>query len=91
MYSEGITVMVSASLFRLHHDSIMTYASLAALTMYQRARKLHDLTVDRSLILSLGEAQLEAYLLSMNCLSLLDPKSAWIVMPVLVQSGREVG
>ena len=65
-------------------------SSTAALTMYQRARKLRDLTDDPSLLMSLAEEQLEAYFLAMNSLSLLDPKSAWIIMPVFSDNGREV-
>jgi len=58
--------------------------------MYQRAQKLKDPIGDPSLIVSLGEEQLEAYLVAMNALSLLDQKNAWIVMPVYGETGREV-
>ena len=62
----------------------------AALTMYQRARKLHDLIGDPSQLLALAEEQLEAYIVAMNSLALLDRPNAWIVMPVAVGNGREV-
>jgi hypothetical protein len=63
---------------------------LAALTMYQRARKLHDLIGDASQWFILAEEQLEAYILAMNSLALLDPQNAWIVMPIAVETVREV-
>lgn len=62
----------------------------AALTMYQRARKLHDLIGDASQLLVLAEEQLEAYILAMNSLALLDHPNAWIVMPIAVETAREV-
>ena len=64
--------------------------SSAALTMYQRARKLQDLASDPSLFTSLVDEQLEAYLFAINCLSLLDRKSAWIILPIFSDNGHEV-
>jgi nuclear pore complex protein Nup160 len=58
--------------------------------MYQRARKLHDLIGDPSQLLALAEEQLEAYVVAMNSLALLDRPNAWIVMHVAVENGREV-
>jgi nuclear pore complex protein Nup160 len=58
--------------------------------MYQRARKLRDLASDPSLFMSLVDEQLEGYLIAINCLSLLDPKSAWILMPIFSDNGHEV-
>ena len=58
--------------------------------MYQRARKLHDLSGDSSLILPLAEEQLEAYLIAINALTLLDRNSAWVVLPIAKDVGTEV-
>jgi nuclear pore complex protein Nup160 len=58
--------------------------------MYQRARKLQDLASDPSLFTSLVDEQLEAYLFAINCLSLLDRKSAWIILPIFSDNGHEV-
>jgi nuclear pore complex protein Nup160 len=60
------------------------------MTMYQRAQKLQDLITDPSLMVPLGEEQLEAFLVAMNSLSLLDEKNAWIVMPISSDSGHAV-
>lgn len=62
----------------------------AALTMYQRARKLHDFTGNLSQVLVLAEEQLESYVVAMNALSLLDHANAWIVMPITSDDGRDV-
>jgi hypothetical protein len=51
----------------------------AARTMYQRARKLQENAVQSSDVIALMEEQLEAYLLAINSLSLLDTKCAWVV------------
>ncbi|CCM04030.1 uncharacterized protein FIBRA_06187 [Fibroporia radiculosa] len=61
----------------------------AALTMYQRARKLANLIGDPSNFTSLTELQLEAYVTSMNALALTDQKSAWIVLPVTAETEHE--
>jgi nuclear pore complex protein Nup160 len=63
---------------------------LAALTMYQRARKLHDLIGDPAHLLALAEEQLEAYAVAINSLALLDRPNAWIIMPITNENGREV-
>ena len=55
----------------------------ASLTMYQRARKLEDVITDATSFVSLAETQLEALSVATNALSLVDEKSAWIVMPVM--------
>src|ERR1700733_15367140 len=65
-----------------------SYNHVAALTMYQRARKLHDLINDPSSLVVLAEEQLEAYLVAMNALSLLDRKSAWVSMPPSLRTGH---
>lgn len=60
----------------------------AALTMYQRARKLRELlNADSSTSLA-GDA-LQSYLLAINSLSLVDPKNAWILIPGSVDSEHE--
>ncbi|KAH7930039.1 hypothetical protein BV22DRAFT_1125203 [Leucogyrophana mollusca] len=54
----------------------------AARTMYQRARKLQEVTGDSTDIVSSMEEQLEAYLLAINSLSLVDQKvGAFIIAP----------
>ena len=55
----------------------------ASLTMYQRARKLEDVITDATSFVSLAESQLEALSVATNALSLVDVKSAWVVMPVM--------
>lgn len=63
---------------------------LAALTMYQRARKLAALMGDPAAFVELAELQLEAYVVAMNSLALVDPKNQWITLPVTVETGHEV-
>ena len=58
--------------------------------MYQRARKLAALIREPSNFLSLAELQLEAYVVGMNALELIDQRNAWIVMPVTAESEHEV-
>jgi hypothetical protein len=62
----------------------------AALVMYQRARKIGSLLEDLTNFARLAELQLEAYAVSMNALSLLDQKTAWIAIPVVMETGFEV-
>lgn len=62
----------------------------AALTMYQRARKLASLIGDSENSISLVEAQLEAYAVSMSALALIDQRNAWIVIPVTAETGHAV-
>ncbi|KAI0030435.1 nucleoporin Nup120/160-domain-containing protein [Vararia minispora EC-137] len=54
----------------------------AARVMYQRARKLGMLARDPRQYSELSERQLESYIAAVNALSLLDPKSAWFVIPL---------
>lgn len=55
--------------------------------MYQRARKLGDLMGnDPSNVFTLAEQQLEAYLVAINSLSLVDEDSAWVLLPSTVES-----
>ncbi|KAJ3536697.1 hypothetical protein NM688_g6802 [Phlebia brevispora] len=62
----------------------------AALTMYQRARKLAELSSNNpEQFTSLAGLQLEAYLVSMNALSIVDTKSAWIILPFTTEAGNE--
>lgn len=58
--------------------------------MYQRARKLATLIGDPVNFINLAELQLEAYVVSMNALALIDQKNASIVMPVTAETGHEV-
>ena len=62
----------------------------AALTMYQRARKLEALMVDASAFAELADLQLEAYVVAMNALALVDSKSQWVTLPIVGEAGREV-
>jgi len=48
--------------------------------MYQRARKLQEISSKPADVISLMEDQLESYLLAMNSLSLLEQKDAWVVV-----------
>ncbi|KZT26905.1 hypothetical protein NEOLEDRAFT_1111428 [Neolentinus lepideus HHB14362 ss-1] len=57
----------------------------AALTMYQRGRRLAEHPAYWNDL----PRQLEAYLTAMNALSLVDPKNAWFVMPVVSDSDDE--
>ena len=59
--------------------------------MYQRARKLGALIGDLADFVSLTELQLEAYVVGMNALALIDQKNAWIVLPVTGETEHEVG
>ncbi|THH33738.1 hypothetical protein EUX98_g479 [Antrodiella citrinella] len=61
----------------------------AALIMYQRARKLAGFTSDPADFHALADLQLEAYAVSINALSLVDPNSAWFVLPAVEGSDRE--
>lgn len=59
--------------------------------MYQRARKLAALsTSEPQQFKILAEQRLEAYAVSINALSLVDSKSAWIVLPFTADSNNEV-
>ncbi|OBZ71774.1 hypothetical protein A0H81_08206 [Grifola frondosa] len=61
----------------------------AALAMYQRARKLGALIGEKSTFITVAEMQLEAYVVGINALSLIDRKTAWIVLPVTAETGHE--
>ena len=63
---------------------------LAALTMYQRARKFAAAMGDARIFVEFAELQLEAYVVAMNALALVDPKSQWITLPITVETGHEV-
>ena len=76
------------SLQRLQRCSRQVCA--AALTMYQRARKLEALMGDASAFAELADLQLEAYAVAMNALALVDSKSQWITLPIVSETGREV-
>ncbi|KAK7696575.1 hypothetical protein QCA50_001233 [Cerrena zonata] len=61
----------------------------ASSVMYQRARKLASLVDSPADFIALAELQLEAYVVSINALSLIDPGSAWFVMTVVSEHDRE--
>ncbi|KAI0643699.1 nucleoporin Nup120/160-domain-containing protein [Trametes meyenii] len=61
----------------------------AALTMYQRARKLAALMGDPAAFAELAELQLEAYVVAMNALALVDSKNQWITLPIIGETGHE--
>jgi len=63
---------------------------IAALAMYQRARKLQDLINDAVSFASLAEDQLEAYNIAINSLSLVDQKNAWVLLPISGDNVHEV-
>lgn len=71
-------------------DVNWTHSVAAALVMYQRARKISNLLGDPSNFSPLAELQLEAYVVAMNALSLLDQKTAWIAIPATAETGHEV-
>jgi hypothetical protein len=53
---------------------------IAARVMYQRARKLAELSSLPSEMVELAEMQREAYVVALNALALLDEKNAWFVV-----------
>ncbi|KAI0079746.1 hypothetical protein K474DRAFT_1658839 [Panus rudis PR-1116 ss-1] len=62
----------------------------AALTMYQRAKKLKVLQEALPQATDLITMQLEAYAVSINALSLLDAEDAWIAVPMASRSGHQI-
>lgn len=58
--------------------------------MYQRARKLAAVIGDASTFAELAELQLEAYVVAINSLALVDPKNQWITLPITAETGHEV-
>jgi hypothetical protein len=84
--AEATTEMVGSSQIL----STFSHSSAAALVMYQRARKLQNLINDPTSFSSLAEAQLEAYVIAINALSLVDAKNAWVVLSVPPESAHEV-
>lgn len=58
--------------------------------MYQRARKLAVLIEQHHAFRDLAEQQLEAYIIAMEALALVDRKNAWIVIPVTAETEHEV-
>ncbi|KAI0698869.1 nucleoporin Nup120/160-domain-containing protein [Cytidiella melzeri] len=62
----------------------------AASTMYQRARKFAVLGQNNpEEYIKLAQLQLEAYVVSINALSLIDQKNAWFVLPATPDSLHE--
>lgn len=58
--------------------------------MYQRARKLHNLIPESTDVAVLAEEELEAYMVALNSLALIDRGSAWFSMPLVPENGHEV-
>jgi hypothetical protein len=58
--------------------------------MYQRAKSLQDLISDPSTFIYLAEEQLEAYMVAINALSLLERRIAWIAMPMVYNTDGQV-
>lgn len=79
MSSEATSVTVSKwqHLFRSDTNIFFT----AAATMYQFARRLTPLMEKSPQFSAIAEMQVQAYLVAMNALSLLDPKNSWITLP----------
>jgi hypothetical protein len=84
----GATIAMVSDLVPVANRNAQTVS--AALVMYQRARKISNLLGDPTNFSDLAELQLEAYVVAMNALSLLDQKNAWIAIPVSVETGHEV-
>ncbi|EJD54022.1 hypothetical protein AURDEDRAFT_110670 [Auricularia subglabra TFB-10046 SS5] len=61
----------------------------AALTMYLHARKLGDLMADRLNYEDLATWQIQALLVAINALCVVDPRNAWFTIPLAPDSGRE--
>lgn len=62
----------------------------AALAMYDRACKIHDLIADVQSFMTLAEEQLLAYTIAINSLSLVDQGSAWFVLSSAAEGNPEV-
>ena len=75
-----ITVMVRNNVARSYYTILLT-ADPAALVMYIRSRKLAALRPEVSSPLDLVGQQLEALNVALNTLSLIDSKTAYIVVP----------
>ncbi|KAJ3566967.1 hypothetical protein NP233_g6671 [Leucocoprinus birnbaumii] len=59
-----------------------------ALVMYQHAQKLAAAIVDATSFAERAQAQLEAIMIAINALSLVDTKNAWIIVPKSNSSAR---
>ena len=57
--------------------------------MYQRARKLQEISAQPADAISLMEDQLESYLLAINSLSLLESKNAWVVVQLPTSNAKD--
>jgi len=51
------------------------------MTMFLRARKLHDLITDANTFALLAEDQLDSISIAINSLHLVDAKLAWVLLP----------
>ena len=89
-FREAIIAMVCSPTF--FNSAVVLILAKAALTMYQRARKLRGLMIrDPTSVSRLGSEQLEAYLISANALSLADAKNLWFLLPGSLDASTEVG
>lgn len=57
--------------------------------MYQRARKLQEISSKPADVILLIEDQLESYLLAINSLSLLEQKNAWVVVQLPASNAKD--
>jgi len=62
----------------------------AARTMYLQARKLGDKISDADDYELLSTMQIQALLVAINSLSLVEPRNAWFTIPLAADTGREV-
>lgn len=58
--------------------------------MYQRARKLSQIPTGPADAVPLAELQLEALVVAISALTLLDQQDAWITLPSTGDIGRDV-
>lgn len=58
--------------------------------MVQYARRLSSHMKSSQYFVVLSEMQAHAYLVAMNALSLIDPKNAWISMPIAPEVASQV-
>lgn len=74
-------ISAMASLCIVEPNSFSSRSISAALVMYQQAQKLAMSIVDVVSFVETAQAQLEAIMVAINALSLVDSKNAWIVAP----------
>ncbi|KZT41120.1 hypothetical protein SISSUDRAFT_1059684 [Sistotremastrum suecicum HHB10207 ss-3] len=62
----------------------------AARVMYEHARRLSGFSVESNRLVEIRRQEAEAYLIAINALSLLEPNSAWIVVPLFRSVSSEL-